>query len=168
MDENNTQPENPAEETPQPPAEPVIGESNVTLSMPAVAGAEVQLPPPPVVEKGLVENSVALSVSAQQDAGIENSMVFGAVAGRDMTVEESMVTVAAVGHDLTLQEGGAVVVQVGGAVQVEGGAIGLLVARSEVTLNNSKILMTTQQALALGAAFGVVFALLRTLFGRRK
>ncbi len=169
MDENTPLPENPAEETPQPPAEEnLVASGNITMSIPVQQGTEVQLPQPEVREIGMVESSMALSVSAKQDAEINSSMVIAAAAGRDMTVSESMVSVAAVGHDLTLKESGSVMMQVGGPVQVENGTVGLLVARSEVTLNNSRVIMTTPQALALGAAFGAAYALLRTLLGRRK
>jgi hypothetical protein len=60
------------------------------------------------------------------------------------------------------------VLNVGGSAQVENSKIGLLVAKSGATLTNSQVLMTTQQAIALGAAFGAVYALLRTLLRGKK
>jgi len=169
MDENTSLPESPEEEPAQTPAgEKIAGEHNVTISIPLVEGAKIDIPLPPAVEKAMVENSMAVSVSAEQDAGIENSLVFAVAAGRDMTTTNGLDIIVAVGHDLKIQQGAAGVLRVGGEAQVEKGTIGLLVAKSGVTLKDSKVLMTTQQAIALGAAFGAVYALLQALLGGRR
>lgn len=143
----------------------LLEETALAASYETKAEASTQ---PPTPENAVVENSMAVSVSAQQDAEVMNSMVFSIAAGRDLTATNSMITSAAVGHDLELQEGGACMLVVGGQAQVDNSTIGLLVARSEaISLNNSKIIMTTPQAIALGATLGAVFAILRVLLGRR-
>jgi hypothetical protein len=169
MNENTPLPENPVDEPPQPPDDKIIqGDTNIMVSIPSQQGAVINLPQPPAVEKTLVENSLAVSVSAQQDAEVNNSMVISLAAGRDLTATDSMLTNVAAGHDLKIQDRGTVILKVGGQAHVENGTIGLLIARSDVTLTNSRVLMTTQQAIALGAAFGAVYALLRTLLRGKK
>jgi hypothetical protein len=169
MNENTQLTENPAEEPAQASTEQKIaGDHNLAVSLDHIEGSRVEIPQPPVVEKAMVENSMAISVSADQDAGIENSLVMAAAAGRDMSSTNGLEIVVAVGHDLKIQQGVAGVLRVGGEAQVENGTIGLLVAKSGVTLNNSRVLMTTPQAIALGAAFGIVYALLRTRLGGKK
>ena len=170
MNEDTQLPENPVEKPGQTPIEQnVVGDRNIAISVDHVEGSKIEIPQPQVVEKAMVENSMAFSVTANQDAGIENSMVMAVAAGRDMTASNGLDIVVAVGHDLKIQQGAAGVVKVGGEVQVDNGTIGLLVAKSGVTLNNSKVLMTTQQAIALGAAFGFVYAVLsRLLRGKKK
>jgi len=130
--------------------------------------AEVTPPPPAETEKLHVDNSMAVSVTAKHDAEVNNSMVFSVAVGNSMTTSNGLDMVTAVGHDLIVKEGAVLVATVGGQAQVENGTVGLLVAKSGATLNNTKVIMTTQQALALGAAFGVVFALLSKLLGGKK
>jgi biopolymer transport protein ExbD len=169
MNENAPLPENPVDEPPQPSDDKIIqGDTNFMVSIPSQQGAVINLPQPPAVEKTLVENSLAVSVSAQQDAEVNNSLVFSTAVGHDLTSINSLETNVAVGNDLKLQQGGAIILKVGGQAQVEGSTIGLLVAKSEATLTNTRVLMTTQQAIALGAAFGAVYALLRTLLRGKK
>ena len=169
MDDRTLPPENPAEEPAQLPAmDKEAAEGSTRASLTTGEGSEIEAPQPPAAEITAVQNSVALSVSAQKDARVDNSMVMAVAAGRDMTATESMTTIAAVGRDLKIEQGGAGLIQVGGKAQVEKGTVGLLIARSGVTLNNSRVIMTTQQALALGAAFGAVYALLRRLLRGKK
>lgn len=169
MDENTSLPEYPIEETPQPPAaENMTAETSLAPGDAAQPPAEATPPAPAEPEKLHVDNSMAFSVSAKHDAEVNNSMAFAVAAGNDMTSTQSVDMVTAVGRDLCVHEGAVMVATVGGQVQAENSRIGLLVAKSGVTLNNSPVLMTTQQALALGAALGVVFALVSKLLGRKK
>ena len=164
MDENTPITENPVEEPAETPmVEKIVGDTYMMNSIPPVEGSRIDIPQPPAVEIAMVQNSMAVSVSADQDAGIENSLVMAVAAGRDMTTTNGLDIIVAVGHDLKIQQGAVGVLRVGGEAHVEKGTIGLLVAKSGVTLKDSKVLMTTQQAIALGAAFGAVYALVRAL-----
>ncbi len=116
----------------------------------------------------LVENSLALSVNAQQNAVVDNSLVLGLAAGKDMIAIDSLMPMAAVGRDLDIRQGGAMTLVVGSKAQVKNSQIGLLIAKGDVTLENSRVLMTTQQALALGAALGAACALVGRLFRRNR
>jgi hypothetical protein len=169
MNENMSTTENPVEEPTQAPTdEKIVVGGNIAISVGPIEGAKIDLPQPPAVEKAMVESSMVMSVSAQQDAEVKNSMVMSAAAGRDMANSYGLDIMVAVGHDLKIQQGGAGILKVGGEAQVDNGTVGLLIAKSGVTLNNSRVLMTTPQAIALGAAFGAVYALLRTLLRGKK
>jgi hypothetical protein len=142
------------------------------LSEPAQTGETTPMAANPTTEdtqatNARVENSIAVTVSAKQDAHVENSMVLAVAAGRDLTSENSFEPVVAVGHDLHLQQGGSGFMVVGNQAHVTGSTIGVLLARADVKLDEgSKVLMSTQQALAFGAAFGVAFGLIRALLRR--
>lgn len=118
-------------------------------------------------ENTVVENSMALSVSAANNAKVENSMAAAFVAGNDLTAMNSAGAIFVAGNDVNLQQGGGAVMVVGNQAHFESSTIGILIPSGDVNLyGESKVLMTTQQALALGAGFGIVFALL-TAFLRR-
>jgi hypothetical protein len=124
----------------------------------------------------------ALGASAQQDMTMSKSLAFGTAVGRDMTVSDSLSITTAVGRDFGLKDGLAGILTVGGNTQIEEGGSLLTVSR-EVTSRNgflglvisqqvnleegSKVLLSTKQAAAFGAAFGVTFALLRLLLRRK-
>jgi hypothetical protein len=113
-----------------------------------------------------VESSIVGSVSAEQDASIQDSVVGVSAAGRDMTADGSVMSVVAVGRDLDFQNGSGLVFSVGNTAEVTNSMIGVLSARGDLTLVDSKVLMTTRQALALGIGIGSTFALLLGLILR--
>lgn len=169
MTEKPSLPKTSSEEPTQPPAaEDISVESNLAPGESAGQPAEVPSPLPETPVTTHVENSLAVSVNAQQNAVVDNSLVLAVAAGKDMMAIESANLVAAVGRNLDIQQGGAAVLVVGAKAQVKNSQIGLLIAKDEVTLENSRVLMTTQQALALGAALGAVCALVSRLLGRKK
>jgi hypothetical protein len=169
MDENIPVAPKPEDENPQPPAvENTLAASGPAPAETAQQTGEATPPPPATPEIPHVNNSMALSVSAKQDAEVNNSMVFSVAVGNCMTTSNGLDMVTAVGHDLHVNQGAVLIATVGGQAQVENGTVGLLVAKSGATLNNTRVLMTTQQALALGAALGVVFALVSKLLRGKK
>jgi hypothetical protein len=128
---------------------------------------EQNVPGDAKTESAVVENSIALSVSAAQDAKVENSAAIAFVAGNDLHLTNSGGSTLVAGNNMNIQNGGGAMMVVGNDAQVEGSTIGILFPGGDVNLyGDSKVLMTTQQALALGAGLGVVFALL-TAFLRR-
>lgn len=153
---------------PAPVVEEKLAESAALNTASPESDLEIEVAQPPEVETTSVENTMALSVSAQHDAEIENSMVIGLAAGQNLSAENSFLGSAAVGGGLKIEDSGAGVLVVGGQAEIKHGTIGLLIAKSEANLTDSRILMTTPQAIALGAAFGTVYALLRVLLGGKK
>ena len=138
----------------------------------------------PLEEQKIIENSVVMQVSAVQ-INVENSLVGAAAAesdlsvtdsaggafaaGRDLTFHDGGGMVFVAGGDLALSDGGGLLMVAGGEAKIENGGAALLIAGGPVTLEgDSKVLMTTEQALAFGAAFGAVFTVFSFLLRRRR
>ncbi len=129
--------------------------------------APQEQPGSPEGENVVVENSMAVSVSAARDARVENSMAAALVAGNDLTATNSAGSTFVAGRDLILQQGGGAFMVVGNQAHVESSTIGIMIPKGDVSLyGDSKVLMTTQQALAFGAGLGVVFAVLSAFLRR--
>ncbi len=129
-------------------------------------------------------NSFTMGANARQDLTMNRSMAFGAAAGGDMVASDSLVLSAAVGHDVTLTDSvagflnsggnvnmtdGGSVMMVGGEVTAQKSSMGVVIA-NHLTIEDGShvsVSMTMKQALAFGAAFGAVFAVLSRLFRRR-
>ena len=105
---------------------------------------------------------------AGQDAEVANSLAGAVVAGRDLAASDSACNIAVAGNNIDLTHSRAGLVIAGNRIQVQASSIGLLLAGSNTTLNNSTILLTTRQAVALGAALGAAFALGSALLRRPK
>ena len=75
----------------------------------------------------------------------------------------------AAGRDLTNEQSVTGVIVAGGSTDIRGGSVGLLVAGGSVNLSEgSRVLMTTQQAIAFGAMFGALFGLVSVLLRKRR
>jgi len=118
----------------------------------------------PEAKNAVVVNSLAGSVTAAQDAMVENSLVGALAAGNNLWAENSLGGALAAGNNLYFQNGGGAVLVTGNQAEVKSSMVGILVAGSEVKLEEgSKVLMTTQQAIAFGAAFGTALAVVSAL-----
>lgn len=128
------------------------------------------------------QSGLAGSVSAQQDGEVTDSLVGGVAAGRDAQATNTLVVGMAVGRDATLSNcftgsatvGGSIeatnssiVTAFGTNISAHNSSIGVALGR-EITLGEgARVMVTTRQAVAMGAAFGVVFAIVNRLFRRR-
>ena len=119
-------------------------------------------------------------VQADGDIAVSEGGALAMVAGRNLEVREGGAGFIIAGGDLSLSYGGAGTLIAGGGAElsdasvgqmltaeanVTGGRVGLLVA-GRANLEQSEVLMTVQQAAALGAVAGLVLFLLSKLFGR--
>jgi hypothetical protein len=127
-----------------------------------------------IVEESVVfKSGFAAGVAANRDAEIHQAGAFGIAAGRDMELSYGGGLSIAVGHDLKLTNGGALVMPVGNTAEItNGGALamigtkvqarnsffGIVLAQQTTLEEGSQVLLNTQQALAFGAAFGLVMA----------
>ncbi len=127
---------------------------------------------------------LVLSASAEENMTLDRGGAGLARAGEDMTVTNAGAGALVAGGDMVIQNGGGQVLVAGGDVELtNGGAQYLIVGDNltasksffgiaiadEMTLNEgSKVLLDTPRAIAFGAAFGAVFALLSILFGKRR
>ena len=115
-----------------------------------------------------VKHSLVGYLPAGQDAQVANSLAGAVVAGRDLAASDSACNIAVAGNNIDLTHSRAGLLIAGNRIQVQGSPVGLLLAGSNATLNNSTILLTTRQAVALGAAIGAAFALGSALLRRPK
>ncbi len=126
--------------------------------------------------------SLAGYVSAKENAEIEGSAASIIAAGRDMTLTDSLGQVIASGRDLHMENSAALLVKPGKDARIEysgslvflgqqtsvkNSRIGVALAREIHLAEGSRVLLSTPQALAFGAAFGAVCAVLGWLLRRR-
>ena len=119
-------------------------------------------------------------LQAEGDIAMSEGGSLAMVAGGNVDVREGGAGFILAGGDLSLSYGGAGTLIAGGGAELSestvgqlfaveanltGGRVGLLVA-GRANLQQSEILMSVQQAAALGAVAGLVLFLLSKLFGR--
>jgi len=120
-----------------------------------------------IEQSAAVQNSLAGAVIAGQDGAVNNSVVWGpVVAGGNVQFTNSVggVTVAGGKAEITNSKTGFLISP---ASSVEQSTIGVLFAPQAALGKDVKVIMTTQQALLFGAAFGAVAAVLGRLLRRR-
>ena len=119
-------------------------------------------------------------VRTDSDVSLREAGSFVVMAGGDATITEGGSGSLMVGGDVSMSQAGAGSLRVKGAADIRESAIGSILAlRSGVadsrigvmvagkaTLENTEVVMSTQQAIALGVAAGVTVSLLGRLFRR--
>jgi hypothetical protein len=136
-----------------------------------------------VAQDANVNNSFVGVVRAAGNASVANSIAGGFVAGQNMEIAEGFGNTYVAGANMEMK-GSAGLVMVAGAnidlhgggggflnckqATVESGTIGVLLAPQVALGENVKVVMSTTQAIALGAAFGLVAGALGLLFRRRR
>lgn len=133
-------------------------------------------------EKVNVGPGFALAVTAEQDAEIRQAGALGINAGRDVDIAYGGAMAINAGGSADIQFGGAMWINAGGEVNIDYGGAWALNAAKGAALTNSnvgvllspktelgegtRVILNTPQAIALGAAFGAAFALVRWLLRR--
>jgi hypothetical protein len=84
-----------------------------------------------------------------------------------MTIQGGGGTMLAAGRDLRVQGGGGALLFAGNAT-LEKSYVNVLISGNVTVGEGGRVLLSTPQALALGAALGAVFALVSSLLRRRK
>ncbi len=146
------------------------------------AGPVEEIPEQPEAEPDITREGFTMGVSAQRDVTMNGGGAFGIAVGRDMQLSDGGAFSIAVGHDLDLTDSGAMMLRAGGDVQMKDSGIvvacsnnitasdsliGVLLTRQTDLGEGNKVLVGTKQALAFGAAFGAVFALLGWLLRKK-
>jgi hypothetical protein len=136
-----------------------------------------------VAHDASVNNSFVGSVRAGGHASIANSIAGGFVAGQNMDIAEGFGNAFVAGANIEMKNSGGLVMVAGANIDihsggggflsckqatVENGTIGVLLAPQAALGENVKVMMSTPQAIALGAAFGLVAGVLGLLFRRRR
>jgi hypothetical protein len=129
-----------------------------------------------------MDRASAFAVAAGADLAANRAGAQVWVAGRDASLANGVAQVVVVGRDLQLDNSAAGVIKAGGGanlayslaglaageqVAVENSRVGVVLARRVVIGEGSQVLVSTRQAAAFGAAFGLVLAVLSWLFRRR-
>ncbi len=118
----------------------------------------------------LVTSSVAGLVTASGNTALSQGFAGALFAGHDATLTSSGSMIIAAGHDLELQGGGGGVL-LADTVHIADATIPLVIARDLNISGDTRILLSTSQAIALGiacgAALAVTGALLRHWQNRR-
>lgn len=125
----------------------------------------------------------AFAVSANQDASISQAGAFGVNAGRDVEIQYGGAIAINAGGSADIQYGGAMWINAGGTVDIDYGGgwvinaakganltnstVGVLLSPKTELNEGSRVILNTPQAIAFGAAFGVVFTLLRWLLKKK-
>jgi hypothetical protein len=114
-----------------------------------------------------VENTIASAIAAGRDTHIEDSISLAMVAGGNIAANDSGSVVMVAGGNIDIRDGCGGLINCAQAT-VENGTVGVLLA-GQVTLgDNVRVMMTQKQAIAFGAAFGLVVAVFGLIFRRRR
>jgi hypothetical protein len=131
----------------------------------------------------VVDNSIVGSISAGECAHLNNNIVLAVAVGQNAEMTQGISAAMAVGHNLDIKGGGGGILNAGQNINIHGGGGGLMICKqaeveqstigvllaNQATLGeNVTVLMTTPQAIALGAAMGLVAAVFGILFRRRR
>jgi hypothetical protein len=111
--------------------------------------------------------SVAGGVVAGQSVSMTDCMNVAAVAGTGIEMTDSGCGILVAGGESHLQESGAGFLHCQQAM-VENSTIGILATPQATLGQDVKVMMTTKQAIAFGAAFGLVVGAIGILFRRRR
>jgi protein tyrosine phosphatase (PTP) superfamily phosphohydrolase (DUF442 family) len=137
-----------------------------TIEVEQPTALEAESTPP---DDQTIHDTLALGVSAGNDAHISDSLILGGVvAGHDASLSDGGAFTVVAGADLQLEDGGALVAVVGGDTHVKDGGIGILIGGGDVHLaEGSQVLMTSQQAVIIGLVAGAVLTLLSLILRRK-
>jgi len=129
-----------------------------------------------------MQQAGALAIAAGQDAEVSFGGALAIAAGRDMRMNSGGAMVFAVGRDLQMADSVTGVANIGGrldmtdsvsGVAVSGAAslnqsmVGILLSSKTDLGEGSQVLLSTPQAAAFGALFGVAFALVSWLLRKK-
>lgn len=99
---------------------------------------------------------------------MENGGAGALVAGGNMEVTNGGAQVIVAGGGLQLTNGGAQMVVAGGNVTAHKSILGVVISSNTTLTEGSKVILNTPQAIAFGAAAGVLFGLFNLLSKKHK
>ena len=108
----------------------------------------------------------ALAVVAGGDVSLSEAGTGKLIAGGSATLDQAGGGNIVVGGDAAISNGAVGNLVAAGGATVEGSRVGVLLTPS-ATLNDSEVVVGTQQAVAIGAAAGIVLLVLGRLLRRR-
>lgn len=136
-----------------------------------------------VAHDASVNNSFVGVVRAERHASVANSIAAAFVAGQNMDIAEGFGNAFVAGANIEMKGSSGLALVAGANIDIHGGGgcflnckqatvengtIGVLLAPQAALGENVKVVMSTTQAIAMGAAFGLVAGVLGLLFRRRR
>ena len=130
-----------------------------------------------------INDSAVGAVNAQGNVDIDDSFVGAVAAGQNVTLSNGGAFAIAAGSNIELSNGGAFTLHAGKDMRIENGGGNLLACQQAFVENSSigvllaneaklgegvKVMMTSAQAIAFGAAFGAAAAVFGYLLRRRR
>jgi hypothetical protein len=131
----------------------------------------------------VVNNSMVGVISANEFATLENNMTLVVAAGKNAQINQGMGMAVVAGQNIDLKEGGGAILNAGQNITINNGGGGLLICKQaevkqstigvllagQASLDKDvRVLMTRNEAVAFGAAFGLAAAIFGFLFRRRR
>jgi hypothetical protein len=113
-----------------------------------------------------VSNSGAGVVSAGNDASLRQGGAAIIAAGRSMEVQQGGGQLMVAGGHMNVEQGGGMVM-VASRASLKWSYVGVLISGSTELQEGTRVLLSTPQAAALGAALGLVLAVAGRLLSRR-
>ncbi|HEX2910517.1 MAG TPA: hypothetical protein VH186_06880 [Chloroflexia bacterium] len=106
-------------------------------------------------------------IAAGRDARLENGGGLAITAGRDLKLGDGGGFILAAGRQLSVEDGGGAVM-VSREITLNRGFAGVVLAARVELGEGSRVLLTPAGAAAFGGAFGLAFALVKLIFGRKR
>jgi hypothetical protein len=115
-----------------------------------------------------MDRSGALVAKSDKDIEVTASGAVALVAGSNLQASNSLSQVMVAGGSADLDNSLTQVVVAGGSVTANHSLIGFLISNQTNLGENNRVIFNTPQAIAFGAALGVVFALLSLLMPKKR
>ena len=114
-----------------------------------------------------IEKSFVLAAKSEKDLHVVDSMASVCVAGGNMQIDESLCKVAVAGGNLDLDHSFQLLSVTGGNTTAKGSFLGVVIGNQLVVEEGSRVVLTTPQAITLGAALGTALAVVGWLLKRK-
>jgi hypothetical protein len=114
-----------------------------------------------------IDRAVAGIAKADQNLEVKNGGAWVMVAGGSAHIENGGSEYMVIGGETEIKNGGALLMIAGKNITINQGGAGILLSRQVTLTEGSRVLLNTPQALAFGAALGLVFALVSWLLKKR-
>ena len=114
-----------------------------------------------------IDRAVAVVAKTGQNLEVRNGGAWVMVAGGSMHIENGGAEYMVIGGETEIKNGGALLMVAGKNVNINQGGAGILLSRQVTLTEGSRVLLNTPQALAFGAALGLVIALVSWFLKKR-
>jgi hypothetical protein len=114
-----------------------------------------------------IDRAAAIVVNTGQNLDVSRGGALMMVSGGSAHIEYGGAETMVIGGDTDIKNGGALVMIAGKNVTISHGGAGIVISGQVTLTEGSRVLLSTNQALAFGAALGAVYALVRWLLKKK-